>query len=514
MAKVTMNGERVELFVPLAKFDERTGEFEGWASVEELDRHGEICDIEKSWPALATMAQEQAEISNGKSVGVLRRQHRRDSSVGKLTLIERRKHGESDGVYVKGKVTDEQAKADAAEGVLTGLSLRGLASRWDDETVKGVKRYAWTLGEETSLVDRPAVPHALIEVMKASGEIEMVKAVGRQVAQYWDCEMPGCMSKHSRKEEAQKCDAPEPQAEDIPQRIEATEKSADAPAVTKTKQVESGLLLEKCLSCAANIANLIQIVTAERQPRVCTCAASPCCCYTDPGHEPIDDAAVQKLWDSLRALVNSERAKWMQEEGVPDDGSYDVGKMLDAITARLRDTKVINEAMKSLRVPAGNGSLNRHKEGTMEVKKEEEKKGQEAPPATSGEGTGDGELAKSLAALQKQVAELAARFDAQSKGDGEDTAKALGTIGTQLAAITTRIDEITKPNPDFDELKKSVEDLGKAFEALVASLPQSRKGQLRSVPVRKEDETSEAKKDADAPVDPWTNPAYRIAAFR
>lgn len=203
MRTFTTNDDRVEMFVPVMKFDQRTGEYEGWASLEEPDGHGEICDIEKSWPAIVSDAQSQKEISRGQSVGVLRRQHNRQTSIGKETLIELRDREGIKGIFVKGICTDEQAKSDAATGVLTGLSYRGLIQRWPDETVEGLTRFAWKSREETSFVDRPAVPHALIEVMKSDGGVEMVKARGYEPPQGFLCRGN---TFHAKKDDARLCE--------------------------------------------------------------------------------------------------------------------------------------------------------------------------------------------------------------------------------------------------------------------------------------------------------------------
>jgi hypothetical protein len=442
------NGNRVELFVPIAKFDQRTGEFEAWATVEELDGHNEICDVEKSWPALVAAAEAQAEISKGKSIGNLRRQHRRDTAVGKLTKMERRDHDGRDAVWVEGKVTDEKAKADIVDGVLTGISYRGLAKRWADETIKGAKRYAWDLVEETSVVDRPAVPHALIEVIKADGRVEMVKARGREVSQFWDCGTESCATKHTRKEQAAACDG-------LPMSIEAS----------KGEEIETEVLLDKCLDCVAGVAYLIQRVTLARPAKTCphiTAEAGCGCghgCYSDPGHEEME-AGVKQLYDALRAMVADMRAKWLSDEGIEDP---DALKTLDALRAKLLDSY---EVFKSLRVPSGNGSNNSLKEGTMEDTKPK-------APETAAAATPPVDLAKAF--------------------------------GDKLDAIATDISEVKKSLGKVEELEKSLDELGKVVEELasyVGKLPAAPKGQLRAV--KKEDETAEAQKSKDdAETDPF-----------
>lgn len=201
MRTITVNGERAELFIPMMKFDERTGEFEGWSTVQEEDGHKETCDVAKSWPALTAWSDESKEISGGKSAGNLRVQHRRDSVGGKLTAMEMRDQDGKPAVFIKGLVTNEQAKKDAAEGALTGISIRGLLQRWEEG---GKQMYAWKVVEEKSLVDRPAVKHALIEVMKSDGSVEQVKARGYDPTQGFQCRAGAF---HILKDEARACDS-------------------------------------------------------------------------------------------------------------------------------------------------------------------------------------------------------------------------------------------------------------------------------------------------------------------
>ena len=503
-ARITANGDRVELYVPLTKFDERTGEFEAWATLQELDAHGEICDVEKSWPALVAHAQEQAEFSGGKSVGNLRRQHRRDSAIGKLTKMERKARNGVDGVFVVGKMTDPQSKVDAAEGVLTGISYRGMATRWADPEIEGAKRYAWTLVEEPSVVDRPAVPHALIEVMKSSGEVEMVKAAGRQVIQYWDCLNPACQSMHSRKEEAQKCEMPD---EPLPSSVEATQKSAPLASVAETD-----VLLDKCLGCVAELGYLIQHATTERPPVECSgcnsspCSGPPCVSYIDPGHEEME-AGVKQLWDAMRAMVNDLRAKWMREEGVIDtpvgEGeallgtSVDVAKMLDAITGKLRDTK---EVLKSLRVPSGNGSKSNQKEGTVKETKDTKKEEVAADTLVD---------TNAVTTIMTKLDEISGRLDAieaTQASQGKDIADLKAQLPTQEAqkAAGTKLEDIAATVKSHGEEVAAIGETVKSLAEVVGNLPTVPKGTLRAVDKERDGAADTSKSDENKP-DPFSS---------
>lgn len=482
---LTLHADRVELFTPLLKFDERTGEFTAWSSVEEVDSHKEICDIEASWPAILADGKQQFEISGGKSVGVLRRQHRRDTSIGKLTLIERRDREGVPGVWIEGLCTDEQAKEDAATGVLTGVSIRGLASRWPDPERAGVMRYAWTLREEDSLVDRPAVPHALIEVMKSDGGIQMVKAAGRQPAQFWDCGNAACPQhcKHSKKEEAMKCD-------ESPSRIEATKASDTAKSLWTVADLVALLSTLLCITDDAEWNATWEALDAQREGEA-----------PDGGSTAIVNqlkTIAQSLFDALQAMIAEDRRELDESvaAGVPDTATTDplAEEMAMSFAMRaLATSPTARQLIKSLRVQSSNGS-NEPKEGIMPKTKEQEK----AEAATVDAAT----IQKAIDDLAAQITAITARLDkieadeaAEDATVTADTSKGLAGLATQIEALAKRLDTAPKPDAQIDELKKSVAQLGEGFETLVAALPTRRQGVLR--PVSKESETVDAKKEGD-----------------
>lgn len=499
---LTVNGDRVELFAPLMKFDERTGEFGAWSSVEEVDAHGEICDIDKSWPAIIAAAKDQYEISGGKSVGNLRRQHRRDTAIGKLTLIERRDREGLPGIWIEGLCTDEQSRDDAATGVLTGVSIRGLATRWPDEQNTNVMRYAWTLREEDSLVDRPAVPHALIEVMKSDGGIEMVKAAGRQPTQFWDCgNGAACASgcKHAKKEEAQKC-------EGLPQRIEATKSlwsAADLISVLST-------LL--CVTDDAEWNATWDAIDAQRE-----------------GVEPDESMKTViaqlkeiagKLFDALQAMLEAERAKLPgsgDDEPALADGEMAMSLTMravanadDATKAKIRE--VAKQFTNSLRVPPGNGSNATLKEGTVKDPKDTKKEDGAVTPEQIAE------VMATLKTIQGSIADIGTRLKTLEDAETVDQSAAADTAKAavaQLAALVTRVEEIGKQAAKIDDtnrtvadLSKSLEDLGSSFETVASAIPVQRKGQLRAADKATEMASTDTGKAAvEDKVNPWANPA-------
>jgi hypothetical protein len=201
--KVT--GDRFELRVPLMKYDERTGEFEGWATLEQLDHSGEICDIEKSWPYFKAWSEKLAKATDGENLGNVREMHE-NIAAGKLTAIEKTIHPIGvPGIYVKGIAVDAGSKDKLTKRVLVGLSIGGkYVQKWTDADIDGATRFTAD-PMEISLVDAPCVPDAMITVVKADGSQELKKAVGFQPAQFWSCRA-GAAHGHATKADATRCD--------------------------------------------------------------------------------------------------------------------------------------------------------------------------------------------------------------------------------------------------------------------------------------------------------------------
>lgn len=490
MRTFTVNGNRAELFVPLSKFNERTGEFEAWSTIDELDAHKEICDVERSWPALVRWSTEQSELSDGKSVGNLRVQHRRDSNGGKITLMELGEREGLKGVYVAGRITNDQAKRDAAEGVLTGISIRGMADRWVDPENENVARYVWTEVEEKSIVDRPAVPHALIEVLKSNGSVEMIKAEGRQVNQLWDCGLENCTGKHVRKEEAVKCEG------QLPTRIEAT-KSED----TKKSLWRIGDLVA-ALSTLLWCANDSEFEEAWRAIEGKT---------ADPNIVTSLKEGAKKIFDAIEAILADERV--LAELDAAEPAPLAEGEVAASFAMRaLTKSPIVKQLIKSLRVPPATGAVPPIKEVIMEDKKKEEAPA-ETPAPEPAKAEGD---ANSLDAVLAKLDEISARCEKleqicsahgeaisalQAATGSAEPSEAQKAAGTKLDALVATV----------EEQAKSIATLGgdvKLVSEALGSIPTMPKGAL--IPRKKEDDTP-APDTSKAEGNPWVTNVQRIA---
>jgi phage head maturation protease len=171
--------------IPITKIDEDQRMVYGYATVEEIDSHGEIISYEASKKAFDGW------------IGNIREMHQ-DVAVGKALEIEY--DDENQGVWIGAKISEsedgENAWIKVKEGVLAGFSIGGRVNDAEMRTmsVDGKKKAVtvitdYTLGE-TSLVDNPACPSAVFQMVKSANgglvhEEKLSKGVGRPV-HWWE----------------------------------------------------------------------------------------------------------------------------------------------------------------------------------------------------------------------------------------------------------------------------------------------------------------------------------------
>ena len=176
----------LHITIPIQKVDEEQRMVYGYATVEELDSHGEIITYEASKKAFSNW------------IGNIREMHQ-DIAVGKAIDIEF--DDEAKGVWIGAKISEsedgENAWIKVKEGVLAGFSIGGRVNdaMMQQMMVDGKKKMVnvitdYDLGE-TSLVDNPAVASATFQIIKSAKgglvhEVKMVeKQIGRPVA-WWE----------------------------------------------------------------------------------------------------------------------------------------------------------------------------------------------------------------------------------------------------------------------------------------------------------------------------------------
>ena len=151
-------------YIPITKVDAEQREIWGTGAYEGKDTVGEIMDYESSVPHFKTWSAAIEKRSGGKSKGNVREMHAL-SAVGKI--IEMAFNDAVKTIDVGVKVVDDAAWAKVQEGVYTGFSIGGrYVRRWQDGDLI---RYE-AAPNELSLVDAPAMPDAVIRIVKLDAD--------------------------------------------------------------------------------------------------------------------------------------------------------------------------------------------------------------------------------------------------------------------------------------------------------------------------------------------------------
>lgn len=508
MDLVKINGERFEVDIPLVKYKEATGEFEGWATVEELDRSGEIIDLDKSWPYFEKWSQKFAKATDGESYGNVREQHDAKRAVGKLTAISREIHDTgAAGIYVKGVIVDPIAKEKLAKRVLVGLSIGGKYVEKSDDGVYVADP------SEVSVVDNPCVENAMITVVKADGSEEIGKAVGYNPPQGFLCRAHAF---HDRKIDAKNCvmefdehdgvekiarrsDSSPKEGESkygdveyadptnkkypidtaahiraawnyINQEKNASKYSAsDVAAIKKriiaawkdkidkdgppsaSSKAELSEDLKKSLYSVAQLA--YAIVSVQQIAADLDREADSEQDALDSEHADQIEESIQSLYETLVAMAQHESDEYSEDD--EDDSQQPAYASAAAMYAVLgeaiqkRSNPQLNEVIKSLHVHTGNESKQQNKSIKEEIM-EKEKKGANADAANATEG----DLAKSLGDLTKSIK---AMHD-DLKKDRE-----------RVDAIETKVNEVTKSVSDSrTEIQNDLTELSGALAKTLA----------------------------------------------
>ncbi|MGO9773373.1 MAG: hypothetical protein ACLPSW_28275 [Roseiarcus sp.] len=159
----------LSLFVPIRKVDVAQRLVYGVAAQEVRDRADEVMDYASAKPEFKKWSDEMSQATDGKSKGNLRAMHGKIAA-GRLDSIH---FNDADqAVEIVAKVVDDAEWAKVQEGVYTGFSMGGsYLKRWKDPSNDSLTRYT-PVPQEISLVDRPCIPTATFDVVKADGATE------------------------------------------------------------------------------------------------------------------------------------------------------------------------------------------------------------------------------------------------------------------------------------------------------------------------------------------------------
>lgn len=145
----------LKIFVAFTKKDEDQRLVSGYASSEALDSQGEIVEIEAIAKALPGYLGDVDPTTGKFRYGNIREMHQL-SAVGKTIYASIDKKG----LYIEGKVVDDNAWKKVKEGVYAGFSIGGKVLSSVKNRIKALKL------SEISLVDRPANPEAVFSMVK------------------------------------------------------------------------------------------------------------------------------------------------------------------------------------------------------------------------------------------------------------------------------------------------------------------------------------------------------------
>jgi hypothetical protein len=163
-------GDNVRLSMPIGKIDVERRMVSGFATLDNVDRQGDIVTTESSIEAFKNFR------------GNLREMHQ-PSAVGKIVSFKEDKYFDPNdkkfysGVYVSAYVSKgaQDAWEKVLDGTYTGFSIGGNIKTWDDaydekidKTIRVIKTYEL---HELSLVDNPANQFAnIVSIEKVNGQ--------------------------------------------------------------------------------------------------------------------------------------------------------------------------------------------------------------------------------------------------------------------------------------------------------------------------------------------------------
>lgn len=158
--------QKMDLFVPLTKIDEKNHRIYAVGAGEEYDTNKEIMDFESSVPVMEAWSNAAYRRSGGRSYGNVREMHK-GSAAGKLFLFKTNPAQKRFDIGID--VVDPLAWEKVRTGTYTGISIGGnYKRRWPDPYRPGYTRYTPD-PVEFSLVDVPCQPSSVIEFTKMDG---------------------------------------------------------------------------------------------------------------------------------------------------------------------------------------------------------------------------------------------------------------------------------------------------------------------------------------------------------
>ncbi|WP_264598342.1 hypothetical protein [Rhodoblastus acidophilus] len=156
--------QEFSVFAQLRKVDEDQRLVIGQLAAEVPDKSGEIMDYNSSKPFFRDWSSSIFKATGGKSAGNVRSMHNKIAA-GKLEKIEF--DDAARAINGVARIIDSEEWEKIRTGVYTGFSIGGsYVKRWQDPENPDLVRYT-ARPIEVSIVDCPAIPTAVFEVVKA-----------------------------------------------------------------------------------------------------------------------------------------------------------------------------------------------------------------------------------------------------------------------------------------------------------------------------------------------------------
>ena len=184
------DGDNVRLSMPIGKVDKERRTVSGFATLDNVDKQGDIVSTNASLVAFKNFR------------GNLREMHQ-PSAVGKVVSFKEDKYFDPtskkfySGVYVSAYVSKgaQDAWEKVVDGTYSGFSIGGAIKKYDDEyqeesdkSVRVIKEYDLV---ELSLVDNPANQFAnIVSIEKVNGESQLNGYTSKMELEnvFWDAE--------------------------------------------------------------------------------------------------------------------------------------------------------------------------------------------------------------------------------------------------------------------------------------------------------------------------------------
>lgn len=454
----------LHITIPITKVDEEQRMVYGYATVEEIDAHGEIITYEASKKAFSDW------------IGNIREMHQ-DIAVGKAIDIEF--DDDAKGIWLGARISEstdgENAWVKVKEGVLAGFSIGGRVNDSEMRTmsVNGKKKTVpvitdYVLGE-TSLVDNPAVASAVFQMVKSKDgglihEEKLSKGLGRAI-HWWEKQF-----QYSNSQSIMKADF-----------MTYNESSMNDEKATLTKSLwEAGMLIDlaMCLSDyiywkayeGEDMADLKTALTAIQ-----AAAAQE---VIEPSEFPTIEIEVGKAMSALNISKREElsvMSKEIEERKKSVVGQEDRDENAEVVVTAEENGKPVDnsaaehEAIVNEETPTEEAPSVAEDEPTPEEDKSDKGKSKKSADADMKKSTESNELTKSILS---GVAELIEKSVAPLKEEIEQLKKQPAASKVKSTFAVKKGEDVEEPNSEQNstdgKLRKEFDTLNKRADELAS----------------------------------------------